>query len=125
AADVALAPALVDTCRANGLDAFTHAMLPSGANAGDALWDALAESRALLVILSPAGLSPSMGIEVGAAQAWNKPIFGLVTDPSLTQVPSGLSGVSLYPTAGIEDIIQAIKVTGQELSDEDRSLLAA
>lgn len=124
-ADAALASALADTCRANGLDALTHALLPPGAEAGDALWDALAESRALLVFLSPAGLSPSMAIEVGAARAWNKPIFGLVTDPSLTQLPAGLTGVPLYPTARIEDVIQAIKVTGQELSDEDRSMLAA
>ena len=65
-----------------------------------------------------------MAIELGAARAWNKPIFGVVTDPTLTELPPGLSGIHLYPSGRIEDAIRAIKVSGKELSEDDRSLLA-
>jgi hypothetical protein len=87
------------------------------------LWDALAESRALLTILSPSGPTPSMAIEIGAARAWNKPIYGVVTDPSVTCLPPALSGVQLYTIGRIQDIINAIELSNQELSDDDRSFL--
>ena len=53
-------------------------------------WEALAESRALLTILSPSGLTSSMELEIGAARAWNKPIYGVVTDPSSTVRSAGV-----------------------------------
>lgn len=124
ASDAKLAKDVAETCRAQGLDAVTSAEMLSASDADDALWEALAESRALLVILSPAGPPPSMSIELGAAQAWNKPIFGILTDPSLNRLPPGWSGINLYPPNRIEDVIRAIKVGGQEFTDDDRSLLA-
>lgn len=122
--DAALALEVVTACRANGLEAITDMELQPGANVGDAVWEALAESRALVAILSPSGLTPSMGIELGAALAWNKPIFGVLTNPSLNPLPGDLMGVHLYTPGRIEDVIRAIKQSGQELSEEDRVLLA-
>lgn len=122
--DARVARDIANVCRAHDLAAFTGAELLPGANLSDALWEALAESRALLAILSHSGPTPSMTIELGAARAWNKPIFGIVTDPTLTELPLGLSGIHLYPSGRIEDAIRAIKVSGKELSEDDRSLLA-
>jgi hypothetical protein len=65
-----------------------------------------------------------MTLEFGAAGAWNKPVFGIVTDPSAPQVPAWLRGVPVYSSGQIDDIIRAIKQSGKELSEEDRSLLA-
>jgi len=124
ASDANLATEVAKTCRANGLDAVTDAELLPGSNISDALWEALAESRALLTILPASGPTPSMAIELGSARAWNKPIFGIVTDPSHAQLPSSLSGILLYPSGRMEDIIRAIRVSGLELSDDDRSHLA-
>jgi hypothetical protein len=124
AGDAKLAAEIADTLRANGLDAFTYADLLPSANLSDALWEALAESRALLVVLSPSGLTPSMAIELGAAKAWSKPVFGLVTDPSNARLPSDLSGLRLFTPGRIEEVIRAVKLAGQELSDADRDLLA-
>jgi hypothetical protein len=121
--DARLAGEIAVACRASGLDAITHAELLPVANASDALWEALAESRALLAVLSRSGPTPSMAIELGAARAWNKPIFGVVTDPTYTDLPPSLSGVRLYPLARVEDVITLIKVSGKELTEDDRSLL--
>jgi hypothetical protein len=121
--DAKLATEVASACRAGGLDAIAYAELLPGENASDAVWEAVAESRALLAILSPSGPTPSMAIELGAARAWNKPIFAVVTDPSLARLPPGLSGIRLYTFGRIEDVIRAIKSTAQDLSQDDRSLL--
>jgi hypothetical protein len=122
--DAALAAQLADACRLGGLEAVTDRELLPDAEVSDALWEALAESRALLAILSPAGLTPSMGSEIGAAQAWNKPLFAVVTEPSFTALPAALSGGAVYPPERIGDVVEAIKRSGQQLSDSDRALLA-
>jgi hypothetical protein len=121
--DASLALDIANACRASGLEAFTYTEIRAGENFSDALWEALAESRALLTILSPSGPTPTMAIEIGAARAWNKPIYAVVTDPSSLPIPSALSGIQLYTVGRIEDVIQAIKLGVQQLSEEDRSYL--
>ena len=91
---------------------------------GDATREAIAESRVFLIILSPSGLTPSMTIEIGAAQAWDKPISAVVTDPSSTRLPTWLTGIPLYTTGRLEDVIKAIKLSINELTEEDRIRLA-
>ncbi len=124
AGDSPLATELAKVCRASGLEAMTGLELSPGAEVSNSLWEALAESRALLAILSPSGPTPSMGIEIGAAWAWNKPIFAIITEPSFTRLPASMADLKVYPPGRIGDVIEAIKLSGQQLSDEDRSLLA-
>jgi hypothetical protein len=121
--DAALAMEVASACRESGLEAVTNTELLPVADSSDALWEALAESRALLTILSPTGPTPSMGIEIGAARAWNKPIYALVTDPSFTRIPAALSGIHLYTTGRLQDVIQEIRSSVQQLTDEDRDFL--
>lgn len=122
--DAALAAEIAHACQASGLAAFATADLPAGENSGDILWSALAESRAVLAVLSPTGLTPSMAIEIGASRAWNKPIFAVATDPATTRLPSTLTGVRLYATSGIDDVIGAIHASIRQFSEDDRSALA-
>lgn len=122
--DAQAASEIASACRANGLDAVTYAELLPSANVGDALWEVLAESKALLAVLSRSAPTPSMAIELGAARAWNKPIFGILTDPTFTNLPPSLSGIHLYTLGRVEDVIRAIKLSGKDLSEDDRSLLA-
>jgi hypothetical protein len=122
--DTALAVELANACRASGLEAVAGKELPPGDDPTETLWEALAESRAVVAVLSPSGLTPWMGIEIGAARAWNKPIFGVVPDFSYASLPPALADVHLYPASGIDDVVEAIKASGRQLSDEDRSFLA-
>jgi len=124
APDTLLAREVANTCRANGLEAFSAAELQAGADRSDAVWDALAECRALILLLSPSGLTSSMWVEIGAVQAWKKPIFAVVTDPSIGHLPPALSGVPLYSPGRVEEIVEMIERGGQQLSDEERLLLA-
>jgi hypothetical protein len=123
AGDTPLAAELANACRAGGLEAITGAeLLPRGATE-DEMWEALAECRAVIVILAPAGLTPSMGIEVGAARAWNKPIYAVLTDPASTRMPVSMTDLKVYPPSRIDDAIELIK-HGEQLTDDDRSRLA-
>lgn len=121
--DSPFAMKVADACRANGLEVFSDRDLHVGVQIGDALWEALAESRALLTILSPSGPTPNMAIEIGAARAWSKPIFAVTSDPSSTRIPTALSGMPLYSIGRIEDVITAIKASGEQLTDADRDFL--
>ena len=121
--DAALAREIADACRASGLEATTNAELPPGADTSDALWEALAESRALIVILSPPGPTSSMLIEIGAVRAWNKPIFGVLTDPSFRPSP-GLSEIRVYVAACMDELINAIKAADRNVSEADSAILA-
>jgi TIR domain len=124
ARDASLAMEVADACRASGLEVVTSTELPPGRDVSDALWEALAESRALITILSPSDLTPAMAIEIGAARAWNKPIYAIVTEPSSTRPPSALAGIDLYTTGRLEDVIEAIKTSAGQLTEEDRLFMS-
>jgi hypothetical protein len=122
--DKAVAEEVATACRAGGLEAFTVAELLPGANWGDEIWEAQAESQALIIILTPSGPTSWMWMEIGAGQAWNKPIFAILAAPASTHLPAGLSRVRAFTPDNIGDIINLVRMVGQEFSESDRSRLA-
>jgi nucleoside 2-deoxyribosyltransferase len=122
--DAPLAMEVADACRSSGLEVFTSTELPAGRDISDALWEALAESRAVIMILSPTDLTAAMAFEIGAARAWNKPIYAIVSEPSTTRLPSAMAGIDLYTTGRLEDVIHAIKTGVEQLTEEDRVFLS-
>lgn len=125
APDAKLATSLADTCRLNGLVPFTDEDVLVGQNVADAIWGALADCKALIVILSRSGTSPSMGVEIGAAQAWNKPIYAVAADPTSLRLPTALAHTRLVVPGAIEEIIREIKQSADDLTDADRDTLQA
>jgi hypothetical protein len=121
--DRALAEKLAAACRASGLDAVSVNDLGPGGKLDEALWEALAESTAVLAVLSGGDMTPNMGIELGAALAWNKPIFGMVSEATRANVPAGFRQMKLYPVNRIDDVIQAVKAVDSTLTEEDREAL--
>jgi hypothetical protein len=105
-----------------GLESVAAFDVPAGSDESDLIWQAIAESRAILVILPPSGLTASMAVEIGAAGAWNKPFHVIVTEPA-TPIPAALKGAASYPSARIDDVIKAIGSAGEALSDDDRQCL--
>ncbi len=121
--DAKFAAEVAANCRSAGLSVFATDDLPPGASVTDAIWEALAESLALLAILGPAGPTPPMAIEIGAARAWSKPIFAITPDPSSARLPAAMAGVPLYTLGRIDDVIQSVKSSGRELTEGDRASL--
>jgi hypothetical protein len=122
--DSALASEVADACRASGLESVMDSQILSVDDSADALWEALAEIGALIVILAPSGLTSMTTLEVGAAQGWNKPIFAVVTDPVSTRLPTALRGTDLFTIGRIQDVINAIKRSAEQITEDDRAFLS-
>ena len=122
--DASFAARVSAACLASGLEPFTASELQTDEDREDQIRDALAESRALIAIISPSGLTASMMVEIGAAQAWNKLLFAIVTNPSSARLPSFISDMRLYPSERIDDAIEAIRRADKQLTEDDRALLA-
>jgi hypothetical protein len=120
--DAELAKDLAMSVQAVGLKPTVSMDFPATSDASDALWDALAECRAFVAIVSPAGLTASTGFELGAAQGWNKPVFALISDASV-KAPAALARAAVYPPSRIDDVAKAIQAIGEPLSDNDREVL--
>jgi hypothetical protein len=122
-----LAEHLARTVKASGLNAVTgHELLGAGDNLGDKIWEALAESMALIVVVSRSELTSTVAFEIGAARAWNKPIFVVLADPAESvTLPAALTRSPIYPPGRVEDLVKAIKNSSQSLTEEERDTLAS
>ena len=121
--DSRLVDEIARTMDSYGLHVFTDAELIPGAEVEDALWDAMAESQAFVTVV-PAGESNAMTMfELGAARAWNKPVYAVVTDPASHKLPNWLRGASVYAPSGIEQIARTIKLAQEPLSEDEREVL--
>jgi len=125
AADSRLAGEIAESLEAVGLETFHGGTVAPGSDLGEAIWQALAESRALIAIISPDVPPHSMGmVEIGAAAAWNKPVFLLINGPSSTKLPSALASYPVFPLGRLNDVVQEIRSGFEPLSNEDRNILA-
>lgn len=123
--DAHLAAEIAEALEATGLATFHEGSIPPGEIAADAIWQALAESRALIAIISPEMPPQAMGmVEIGAASAWIKPVYLLINGPSSTRLPVVFSGYPAYPLSRLEDVIRAIRSGFDPLTDGERDVLA-
>lgn len=124
AADSKAAAELATVLRANDIEPFTGEEIAAGEDISDITWEALADSKALLAIVSRSELSSSMAFEIGAAQAWSKPIYAIVADPSSVRLPASLARVRHVAPGGIDEVIYDLKHSTEALSAEDQHILA-
>ncbi|MBX3443758.1 MAG: toll/interleukin-1 receptor domain-containing protein [Planctomyces sp.] len=123
AAESALAGRVADQLRAHGLVVFDEDRLEERAHIEDAMWDAVAECRAVVAIVSRDAPTSRMTFEIGAALAWRKPVFAIASDWSLTRVNPLLAQASVYSPDRIDDVARAVRSI-RDLSARDRRVLA-
>ena len=118
AADVA------DRLTAEGLLPFHDASVPVGQEISKVIWDALAECQAFIVIVSPDSTPDAMGmVELGAAAAWNKPIFVLLNGPASAHLPAALESFRVYPRNRLDEVLTQIRRSLEPISDDERLVL--
>jgi len=123
--DRAFAADVADRLVAEGLQPFYDASVPIGEDVSKAIWDAIAECRAFIVIVSPDSTPDAMGmVELGAAIAWHKPIFVLLDGPASLRLPEALQQFQAYPRNRVDEVLAHIRQTFEPITDEDRELLA-
>jgi hypothetical protein len=108
-----------------GLDVFNVVKVEPGEGLQDLVWRALAESAALVVVVSSQdNLASSVVVEVGAFLAWHKPIYIIHAAKGGTKLPSYLAKFQAYPISRVDDVVQSVKRDLQPLSDQDRAVLS-
>ena len=121
--DATLSADIARVMESYDLSVFTEAKLESGANLENAIWEAISESQALVTVISEFSLTAWMAIEVGAARAWNKPIYAVASNPAAARLPAGLQGITIYPFSRVEEIAQEIKRASTPLSETNQAVL--
>lgn len=77
----------------------------------------------MIALISTPEPSASMAFEIGAATAWNKPIYVVVTEPSTIRMPRSLSGLKVYPLSRVEEIASELKRASDSLSGSEIAIL--
>ena len=125
ASDKPVATEIAESLDAAGLNPFYEGSLQPGMDVGEAIWHALAESRALIAVISSDVTPQAMAlVEIGAAVAWNKPVFVLINGPSSTKLPTALESYPVYPISRLEEVIRAIQTGFVPLTDHERERLS-
>ena len=115
---------VAEILRMHGLRVFSQHQVRLDSEREQLIWDAMAESQALVMIISASEFTPNMSFELGAAKAWNKSLFGILTDSSLLRGPAELVGMDFIPLERIDDLAIQIKQSLEPLrSDEVEKLL--
>jgi len=123
--DRELAADVSDRLRAEGLQPFDDASVPAGKEMSKAIWDALAECHAFIVIVSSGSTPDAMGmVELGAATAWNKPIYVVLNGPPSSRLPEALQNYQAYPLNRIDEVLTQIRRNFEPITDEDRKALS-
>ena len=119
--DAAISAEIARVLRSYDLRVFTDAEVGAGQNIEDVLWEAISESQALEAIIPETDPSASISLELGAARAWNKPIYAVASNPATVRLPVGLQGMTIYPSSRIEEIAQEIKKASGLLTEADHN----
>ena len=107
-----------------GLAVFDASAIQPGQEIGERVRHALATSEALVaVIASDGATSSNVAVEIGAAMAWNKPIYILQEKDGVGRLPEFLSSHRAYPLSRVDDVVGAIRRGRQPLSEADRDVL--
>ncbi len=107
-----------------GLAVFDLSELGPAHNVVEETWQALAESWALVVIVKPGATPPSVAVEIGAASAWQKPIYILLEGDGEYHLPAYFSKYETFMSSEIATVVDLVLKGKKPLSDEDRQALA-
>jgi hypothetical protein len=102
---------------------FAPASLKRGARVEDAIWEAMAECHAFVIVVPKNQANSWMAFELGAAKAWNKPIYAVATGKTVGPLPSALQGFRILPLSRIGEIANAILKSREAITEDEQQLL--
>jgi hypothetical protein len=92
--------------------------------ASEVVWEALSESHAVIAFVSTESRSSAnVMLEIGAASAWNKPIFVIAKEPEAPLPYGVLQKYPAYPLNRLDDVVAAIQSGFKPLTDDERTIL--
>ncbi|RIK75550.1 MAG: hypothetical protein DCC68_20965 [Planctomycetota bacterium] len=127
--DAAFARKVAQRLTDSGFNVLDDDWAEPGIPYGDAIREAINNSDAVVVLSTPASLdSEYVFLELGAATAWDKPIFVVRSGVSSDDLPVSLSPYWNCPVSELSKLTATLKSRLREelirLSDEERAWLA-
>ncbi|MBI4718203.1 MAG: toll/interleukin-1 receptor domain-containing protein [Planctomycetes bacterium] len=124
AADAPVAEVVERKLAETGLRVFSAHNLSVGSSWADAIRDALAESSAVVLLVTPTSLkSANLAVELGAAMAWKKQIFPLLQDVTVDQLPVYLRHYQAAPVSQVQAVADAVLAERSRLTPTDHQVL--
>jgi uncharacterized protein YegP (UPF0339 family) len=124
-ADAGVAEDIAQTIENCGLEVFTSTGLGSGVALDDAIRQALAESKAFVAVFSSESLSPMTTFELGAAMAWNRPVYAVAATSALSKIPPLLASARIYALSDVDSLVSGIKANSGLLTETEVDELRA
>lgn len=125
APDAGMAALVTREFEAAGCGVFAFQSLEPGDDRRDRMVEALVESTAVVVLLTKSSLSsPMVGVEVGAALAWTKPVFVVYDGIAAAEIPAYLREFTVAPLSAVGDVVRQVVAARTPLSERERSHLA-
>jgi hypothetical protein len=122
--DRQLAEEVASILASQGLCVFQENRAPeAGSSFEDTIWEAMAESRAFVAIISSSASWGWIAFELGAAKAWNKSIYAVTAEASLTGMPPGFSDMKVFTISRVHEMTQLIAQGAEPLSTPDKGAL--
>lgn len=106
-----------------GLTVFGLSEIEPIHNLAEETWQALAESWAVVALIKPGTIPPSVAVEIGAASAWQKPIYILISGEGEFHLPLYFSKYEVFKISEIGKVIESILKALNPLSDKEKEVL--
>ena len=87
------------------------------------MWQALAESWAVVAVVKPKMMSPNVAVEIGAAAAWQKPVYILTTGEVTECIDVATPQYHVFPISEIDAVVHAIIKTLKPLDEKGKETL--
>ena len=117
------AKTVIDKFEKAGLAVFAIPEITPSQDILQQMWQALAESWAVVALLESETMTPSVAVEIGAAAAWNKPIYILTERKVLRFVDFDISRYGVYQISQIDKVIDLISKSLSPLNGKEKVAL--
>jgi hypothetical protein len=106
-----------------GLSVFDASEVGMGQKALEEVWQALAESWAVVVLVAPGTMPPSVAVEIGGASAWHKPIYVLTESKDEGQMPLYITKFEVFDISEAGKVVELVQSALRPLTDDVRDAL--
>lgn len=122
--DKAAAKVVRESLLGEGFVVFDSRQIGPWIKFSDKIWRALVMSEALVLVIPPDGEPlPNSATELGAAMAWQKPVYVVRPANGHAKKASYLRKYKSYPLSRVDDLAKAIRRSRKSLSERELDLL--
>jgi hypothetical protein len=106
-----------------GFSVFGFSEIGLGKNIIEEIWQALAECWAVVVLIKTETIPPSVAVEIGAASAWQKPIYIIMESKGKHNLPFVFSKYEVFSISEIEKVVNRVQKASRPLNENEQNVL--